>query len=69
MEVGQIGLGIQLVLLIVVGENNCIQGRVQIQHQMKLGCLVLESRTMRKFAMKQIVYVSLNENERNVIYF
>jgi hypothetical protein len=69
MEVGQIGLGIQLVLLVVVGENNCIQGRVQIHHQMKLGCLVLESCTMRKFAMEQIVSVSLNENERNVIYF
>ena len=69
MEVGQIGLGIQIVLLVVVGENNCIQGRVQIHHQMKLGCLVLESRTMRKLAMEQIVSVSLHENERNVIYF
>lgn len=67
MEVGQIGLGIQLVLLAVAKKNNRILERVQIQHQMKLGCFVLESRTMRKFSMKQIVYVSLKENERNVI--
>jgi hypothetical protein len=67
MEVGQIGLGIQLVLFVVAKKNNCIQERVQIQHQMKLGCLVLESQIMRKFTMKQIVYVSLNENEINVI--
>ena len=69
MEVGQIGIGIQLVVLLVVKGNNCIPGRVQIHHQMKLGCLVLESRTMRKLAMDQIVSVSLHENERNVIYF
>jgi hypothetical protein len=58
MEVGQIGIGIQLVVLLVVKGNNCIPGRVQIHHQMKLGRLVLESRTMRKCAMEITVIVS-----------
>jgi len=63
MEVGQIGLGIQLVLLVVVKVYNCIQEAVQILHQMKLGRLVLASRTMRKCAMKTIVSVSSMESE------
>jgi hypothetical protein len=67
MEVGQIGLGIQVVLLIVAEESNCIQGRVQIYHQLKLGRLVQESRTMRKCAMKIIVVVSSMENDKNAI--
>ena len=65
MEAGQIGLGIQLVLLVVVEVCNCIQEAVQILHQMKLGgVLVLASRTMRKFAMKQIAIVSSTVNEK-----
>ena len=63
MEVGQIGLGIQLVVLVVVEVHNCIQEVVQILHQMILGRLVLESRTMRKCAMKTIVHVSSMESE------
>jgi hypothetical protein len=58
MEVGQIGPGIQLVVLLVVEVYNCIQEVVHIPHQMKLGRRVLESLTMRKCAMKTIVYVS-----------
>jgi hypothetical protein len=58
MEDGQIGLGIQLVVLLVVEEYNWIQEAVQIHHQLKLGCLVLAIGTMREFAMKTIVYVS-----------
>jgi len=58
MAAGQIGIGIQLALLFVVEEYNCILEVVQIHHQMKLGCLVLESLTMRKCAMKTIVSVS-----------
>ena len=58
MEAGQIGLHIQLVVSLVVEVHNCILEVVQIHHQMKLGRLVLESRTMRKFAMKQIAIVS-----------
>jgi len=64
MEVGQIGLGIQLVVLIVVEEYNCIQEAVHILHQMKLVRLVLASRTMRKCAMTTIVSVSSIENEK-----
>jgi len=58
MAAGQIGLGIQLVVLLVVEVYNCIQETVQIRHQMRLGRPVLESRTMRKFARKTIVFVS-----------
>jgi len=58
MEAGQIGLGIQLVVLVVVEEYKCIQEAVQIHHQMKLERLVLASRTMGKCAMKSIVFVS-----------
>jgi len=58
MEVGQIGPGIQLVVLLVVEVYNCILEVVQIRHQMKLGRLVLENLTMRKCAMKTIVSVS-----------
>jgi len=58
MEVGQIGPGIQLVVLPVVEVYNCILEVVQIRHQMKLGRLVLESLTMRKCVMKTIVSVS-----------
>lgn len=58
MEVGQIGLGIQLVVLVVVEEYNCMLEVVQIHHQITLGGLVLESRAMRKCAMKTIVSVS-----------
>jgi len=66
MEAGQIGLGIQLVLIVVVEVYNCIQEAVQILHQVKLGRLVLASRTMRKFAMKQIAIVSSTESEKNI---
>ena len=59
MEIGQIRLGIQLVLFVVVEVYNCILEVVQILHQMKLGSLLLVSRTMRKCAMKTIVCVSL----------
>jgi len=58
MAAGQIGLGIQLVVLLVVEVYNCIQEAVQIRHQMRLGGHVLESRTMRKFARKTFVFVS-----------
>ena len=67
MEVGQIGLGIQLVVLLVVEVHNCILEGVQIRHQMRLGRFVLESRTMRKFPIKTIVCVSSFENEGNLI--
>jgi hypothetical protein len=67
MEVGQIGLGIQLVVLLVVEVYNCILEVVQIRHQMRLGRFVLESRTMRTFPIKTIVCVSSFENERNLI--
>ena len=67
MEFGQIGLGIQLVVLLVVEVHNCILEVVQIRHQMRLGRFVLESRTMRKFPIKTIVCVSSFENERNLI--
>jgi hypothetical protein len=65
MEVGQIRLGIQLVM----EENICIHERVQIHNQVKSGSLVLESRTMKKCAMKTIVSVSSieNENKCNII--
>jgi hypothetical protein len=66
MEVGQIGIGIQLVVLLVVKGNNCIPGRVQIHYQMKLGRLVLESRTMMKCAMEITVIVS-SMNKCNII--
>jgi len=58
MEVGQIGPGIQLVVLLVVEVYNCILEVVQIRHQLKLGRFVLESLTMRKSVMKTIVSVS-----------
>ena len=64
MKAGQIGPGIQLVLLVVVEVYTCIQEVVQILHQMKLGRLVLESRTMRTIATKTIAFVSLIENEK-----
>ena len=64
MAAGQIGLGIQLVLLVVVEVYNCIQEAVQIHHEMKSESLVLESRTMRKFAMDIIVLVSSTENDK-----
>jgi hypothetical protein len=64
MEVGQIGLGIQLVVLLVVEVYNCIQEVVQIRHQMWLGRFVLESRTMWKCAMQTIVSVSSSEKEK-----
>ena len=60
MEAGQIGLCNQIVVLRVVAEYNRIQGRVQIHHQMKLGRLVLECRTMRKLALREFVCVSLD---------
>jgi len=66
MEAGQIGLGIQLVLLVVVEVYNCIQEAVQILHQMKLGRLVLEGRTMRKLATKTIALVSSTEKEEKM---
>jgi hypothetical protein len=47
MEAGQIGLTIQLVVLLVVEEYNRIREAVLIHHQMKLGCFVLENLTMR----------------------
>ena len=67
MEVGQIGLGIQLVVLLVVEVYNCILEVVHIRHQMRLGSFVLESRTMRTFPIKTIVCVRSIENERNLI--
>ena len=67
MEVGQIGLGIQLVVLLVVEVYNCILEVVQIRHQMRLGRFVLESRIMRTFPKTTIVCVSSFENERNLI--
>ena len=67
MEVGQIGLGIQLVVLLVVEVYNCILEVVQIRHQMRLGRFVLESGTMRTFPIKTIVCVSSFENERNLV--
>jgi len=65
MEVGQIGSRIQRVLLAVVEVYNCILEVVQIHHQMKLGRLVLESRTMRKNATNSIVFVS--SSEKNIL--
>jgi hypothetical protein len=68
MAAGQIGPRIQLVVLLVVEVYNCIQGRVQIHHQMKLERPVLESRTMRKCVPNTIVCVSSTENEKlNII--
>jgi len=64
MEAGQIGLAIQLVVLLVVEEYNRILEAVLIHHQMKLGRFVLENLTMRKFAMHTIVLVSSIENEK-----
>jgi len=63
MEAGQIGLGIQLVVLLVVEVHNCILEIVQIHHQMRLGRFVLESRTMWKCAMTRIALVSSTEYE------
>ena len=64
MEAGQIGLTIQLVVLLVVEEYNRIREAVLIHHQMKLGCFVLENLTMRKLAINTIVLVSSTENEK-----
>ena len=68
MAAGQIGSGIQLVVLLVVEVYNSILEVVQIRHQMKLERPVLESRTMRKCAMNTIVCVSSTEKEKfNII--
>jgi hypothetical protein len=64
MEAGQIGLGIQLVVLLVVEVHNCILEVVQILHQMRLGRFVLESCTMWKCAMTRIALVSSTEYEK-----
>ena len=61
MEAGQIGLRNQVVVFLVVEEYSLLQGRVQIHHQMKLGSLVSENRTMRKLVMGTVVFVSLTE--------
>ena len=51
----------QIAMLDAVEEYNRMQEAAQIHHQMILGCLVLESRTMKKCAMRKIVFVSLVE--------